>query len=154
MSSPEDVVETPTDDLPDTCRVIRVLRPSDLMPASDGKTRPKSSAFTDSRRDGAMSVFLEDDVIAAGKQPEDLLALDMFEPGSVLAYHELGYYRNNGQDVRRRPIDEFPGHANVRDTTGKRSGGIMTRMAKSARWMTGALDPAGEPSSEPQSEED
>ena len=131
MAEAEVTPETDTDDVPDETRVVRVVRPGDVM-TSEGVLRPKSSAFTDSRVDGAMSVFLENDVLADGQAIEDLLGLSIFEDGSTLWWLPMSYYRENGQIVTRRKIDEFPGHANVRDAVGKRSAGKMTRMAKAS----------------------
>ena len=83
-----------------------------------------------------MSVFLEDDILTTkNRRSEQLLELPLFQPGSSLAYLELDYFRLNDQVVTRRPIDAFPGHANVRDRSGRRSGGKMTRMAKASKWL-------------------
>ena len=135
--------ELPTDDLPGETRVFRVIRPDEVMPASDGRQRPKSSEFTDHREDNAMSVFLESDVTAAGRSIEQVLECGMFEPGSHLYWLPLSYYRENGQIVTRAAIDAFPGHANVRDANGKRSGGLQTRMAKNSIQLERGADPAG-----------
>jgi hypothetical protein len=120
------------DHIPDDVRVFRCVKDEDVIVQDDGKVRPKSSVFSDHRDDGAMSVYLEDEIIAAGKKPEDLLTL---WPGYRLCYLTAGEYRQLNQRIVRAHDDAFPGHANVTDGAGKRSGGRRTKLAQKARWL-------------------
>jgi hypothetical protein len=149
--------ERPTSDLPDSSRVIRVIRPSGLMPRDEtqpttpdlASKRPKSPEFSVSREDGAMSVFLEDDILAAGRSLEEILTLDMFESGSVLCWLPISFYREQGHAVTRRDIRQFPGHANVRGSNGKLTSGAQTRLAKNSRWLEFNPPSAASPGSVP-----
>lgn len=87
-----------------------------------------------------MSVFLEPDIIAAGRRPDELLHTNRFETGSRLSWVTLSFYRQQKQIVTRRPVDWFPGHANVRDESGRRSGGKKTKLAGESKWLGEADD--------------
>jgi len=127
--------EATTDDLAGTCRVFRVIRAEEVMPDADGRERPKSSCFSDSREDRAMSVFLEDDLLAAGITDPGLL-LAHFSAGSRLSWLPLSMYREEQQIVTRAPIPEVAGHALVRTPGGRRrSSGVRTRLAKASRFL-------------------
>jgi len=77
-----------------------------------------------------MSVFLSDDMERAGKTLEDLLKA---WPGYRVCSFTVDELRDcYGQEVVRMPIDEFPGHAEVIDTSGKRSSGTRSKMARGA----------------------
>ena len=56
-------------------------------------------------------------------------------PGYKICYHMVHEYRDLNQTVSREPIDDFPGHANVRDRRGKRSAGTKSKLALSAKWV-------------------
>jgi hypothetical protein len=121
------------EEIPDHVRVFRCVDAEEgILIEADGSTRPKSSAFSDHRLDGAMSVYLEDEMLADGKTPQDLLDL---WPGYRLCYHTVGEYRELGQVIVRQPHGSFPGHANVTDGSGRRSASRRTKLAKSARWL-------------------
>jgi hypothetical protein len=119
--------------IPDDTRVFRCVR-ADAIVVDDvtGRERPKSSVFSDHKEDGAMSVYLEDEILADGKKPEDLLQL---WPGYRICYLTVGQLRELGQVIVRASIEEFPGHANVTDAQGKRSNGLRTKLAKRAEWL-------------------
>lgn len=121
-----------TADIPDGVRVFRCVKEDDVVDKGDGTVRPKSSVFSDHREDGAMSVYLEDEILAEGKKPEDLLKL---WPGYRLCYLTAREYRDLNQHIERAPDDVFPGHANVTDNAGKRSAGRRTKLAEKARWL-------------------
>jgi hypothetical protein len=80
-----------------------------------------------------MSVFLEDEILAQGRQPEELFTT--FDPTYSVCWHYADEYFELGQQIERSKEDIFPGHANVTDRTGKRSGGKKTKLALSARWL-------------------
>jgi hypothetical protein len=122
-----------SEDIADDVRAFRLVRPDDVVHDDlTDKDRPKSSVFTDHPEDGAMSVFLEDEILAAGKKPEDLLSS---WPGYKICYLTVGQLREYGQLIARAPADNFPGHANVTDSSGKRNGGRKTKLAKGAQWL-------------------
>ena len=112
----------------DECLVYRLIKPEWIAP--DG-TRPKSQAFSDHPEDGALSVFLSDEMEAGGKTVSDLKQL---MPGYSVCGATVAEFRTLGQVIVRDPIDVFPGHAAVRDVTGKRSGGARSKLAKTVRW--------------------
>lgn len=114
-------------------RVFRLVRPDGIMSNEDGSSRPQSAIFSDHRSDGAMSVFLEDEIIAAGKTPYDLL--QVFDPTYKVCWHYASEYFDLGQDITRAKDDIFPGHANVTDITGRRTGTKKSKLALSARWL-------------------
>jgi hypothetical protein len=126
-----------TEDLPATARVIRVIRAVDITePDETGAVRPKSSNFSDGREEGnGMSVFLEPDILAAHRDPYELLDLPFFSGGSRLSWLLMSDYRNEGQTITRKPIPEFPGHAEVKDLKGRRSAGTRSRMAHRSTWL-------------------
>src|SRR5258708_40112160 len=90
--------------------------------------RPSSAAFQDRSETGAMSVYLQDEIEHAGYVPRDLLKR---WAGYWIYSLTVGQLRDEfGQDVSRDPMPDFPGHALVRDATGKRTQGKRTRMAE------------------------
>ena len=80
-----------------------------------------------------MSVFLENEILAAGRKLEDLL--EIWGAGYRLCYHSAREYRLLGQIIEPASIEEFPGHANVTDRAGKRNARRKTELAKSAQWF-------------------
>jgi hypothetical protein len=112
----------------DECLVYRLIKPEWVTP--DG-SRPKSQAFSDHRDDGALSVFLSDEMDAEGKTVADLRKL---MPGYSVCGASVAEFRALRQTITRDPTDLFPGHAAVRDVTGKRSGGTRSKLAKVVRW--------------------
>ena len=68
---------------------------------------------------------------AAGNTVADLGSL---WPGYRVCGITVGQVRALGQQVVRDPIKEFPGHAAVRDLTGRRSAGTRAKLAKAVKW--------------------
>lgn len=113
-------------------RVIRVIKPDAIVLLDEGGRRPASSQFSDSSHDNAMSVFVEDLIIAAGKNPGELL--EKF-PGCYMSWMYASDYEEEGQVITLDPQDSFfPGHAAVSDLRGKRSARTKTRLAQRSRW--------------------
>jgi hypothetical protein len=110
-----------------------LVRPDGIVSNEDGSKRPQSAIFSDHRADGAMSVFLEDEIVAQGRQPEELF--DVFDPTYEVCWHYVDEYSDLGQQIERAESEEFPGHANVTDSSGKRSAARKTKLALSARWL-------------------
>jgi len=127
-------VETePSDD----CRAFRLIRPDWVMD-DEGVKRPTSQAFADSAEDGKLSVFLEDEIRAAGKSPEDLLGLAEF-PRYRLCWIRVGALRSLDQLIERDPQPIFPGHALVSNVNkGRRSTGTRRKIAFAVRWWNEA----------------
>jgi len=116
------------EEISEDCKALRLVR-SDWIKDND---KPSSIAFQDRRESGAMSIFLEDDILNDGESVENLLAL---WPNYRICYLTVGELRSEfKQEIERKNIDEFPGHALVRDLSGKRSQGTRSRMAQKARW--------------------
>jgi len=110
-----------------------MIRVSNVVNLEDGRLRPQSSEFSDSREDGAMSVFVEDWVLAANETLESLLRRF---PGSRMSWLYASEYQKENQVVEAAPQDDFfPGHAVVRDRGGKRSAGTRTRLARASQWL-------------------
>jgi hypothetical protein len=109
-----------------------LIRP-DWVKSEDGKERPSSQAFSNSKEDGSMSVFLEDQIAAEGSTIEDILKK---QPGYRACWWTAKELRNEfGQVIAREPVDDFPGHGGVKHTTGtSRPGSVRTKMAIKARW--------------------
>jgi len=80
-----------------------------------------------------MSVFLEDEIVAQGRQPEELF--DVFDPSYEVCWHYADEYFGLGQRIERAPNEEFPGHANVTDGSGKRPASKKSKLALSAHWL-------------------
>jgi hypothetical protein len=115
-------------DVPDECRLYRLVRPDWIK--ADGE-RPTSQAFADHPSDGAMSVYLADEMERAGVTVDDLLA--RWEGYSV-CWFTAGELRKLGQIVSRDADGVFPGHGAVRDRTGRRSARTRSDLARLARW--------------------
>lgn len=109
------------------------MRPDAIKENEDGSQRPQSGVFSDHKTDGAMSVFLEDEIVAEGQQPEDLF--DIFGPTYEVCWHYADEYFDLGQRIERAKEEIFPGHANVTDSSGKRSAASKSKLALSARWL-------------------
>jgi hypothetical protein len=110
-----------------------MIRASNVVDLGGGRFRPQSSEFSDSPKDGAMSVFVEDWVLAANETLENLLGKF---PGSRMSWLYASEYQDENQVVEAAPDDDFfPGHAAVRDRNGKRSARTRTRLAQASRWL-------------------
>ena len=87
--SPGETRELPIDE---TQRVYRLVKAEDVMRVGNGGSRPKSSAFSDSSSDGAMSVFLGKVVEDAGKNPLDIPSVVWPSfTGVRICYHTVQY---------------------------------------------------------------
>lgn len=126
-----DDASTARDQVPDkidrSCRAFRLIKPewvkTDLTPI-----RPSSVAFQDHPEDGAMSVYLEDEILLAGLSVEEL---QKGWDGYWVFALTVGELREAfGQEVVRDPQPKFPGHGAVRDISGKRSPKKRSRMAE------------------------
>lgn len=110
--------------------------------AGDGtppSLRPRSSEFSATLGENeGMSVFLVAD-LPQGVAVEQVLDCGLFEPGSTLWVHPLSVYRQEGLEIVRDDIEEFPGHALVRKPGGTRfNSKLRTRLATSAKpWGEG-----------------
>lgn len=129
--------EEPTEQISDDCEVYRIVYyPDDIK--EDGQ--PKSSAFANSSpREGEsledcyMSVFLEDEMSAAGTTPEQLLKW-WGKPARLFKF-TVSQLKSYGEEVFRAPIDEFPGHGGVRRSDrSRRSGGQKKKLAREAKY--------------------
>jgi hypothetical protein len=114
-------------------RVFRLIRRDHVVPLEHGGTRPQSGEFSDSSYDGAMSVFVEDWIVARG---ETVAGLRAKFPGRRVSWMRVREYTELNQVIGNEPQDDFfPGHAGVRDLGGKRSAGTKTKMAVQSRWL-------------------
>jgi hypothetical protein len=85
-----------------------------------------------------MSVYMEDELLAAGRSLEDLRK--RWE-GYWIFSLTVGQLKNEfGQEVLRDPQPDFPGHGLVRDPTGKRSQSKRSRMAASCELVCGPYE--------------
>jgi hypothetical protein len=124
------------------CRALRLVRP-DWMKVELVPPRPSSQAFQDRPESQAMSVYLADDIVAAGRSIDELQKL---WEGYWIFSLTINQLRDDfGQEVIRDPQANFPGHALVRDPSGKRSAGKRSRMAANCIL---ALQPSNESSSD------
>lgn len=123
--------EVPIDD---KCRVFRMIRPDWITPIEGNGQRPSSQSFTDGNDDGKMSVFIEDEILAAGHKATDLRDLEEF-PGYLTCWWECRFLRELAQTIVRDPVEFFPGHGLVSDSNGSRTLSVRRRLAKSAKWL-------------------
>jgi hypothetical protein len=89
--------------------------------------RPSSQAFHNHPDDNLMSVYLEDEILRAGKNPSELQKI---WPGYWIFSLTVQQIIDLSQEVTRADDENFPGHANVRDLAGpRRSQSKRTKMA-------------------------
>lgn len=119
----------------DECRVFRLIRTDWVV---DG-ARPSSQAFADHRESGKMSVYLEDEITAAGFSPNDLTLTVPEYHDYLVCWWTAGVVRALGQVIERDPNLHFPGHALIADEKGKRSAGTRKKLATAAQWLIGGL---------------
>jgi hypothetical protein len=110
-----------------------LVRSDGVIENEEGSKRPQSAIFSDHKADGAMSVFLEDEIVAQGRQPEELF--QAFDPSYEICWHYAEEYFSLGQRIERSKDEIFPGHANVTDRGGKRPAAKRSKLALSARWL-------------------
>jgi hypothetical protein len=112
-------------------RALRLVNPS-WVKLVDGSPRPMSANFQDRKESQAMSVFIEELMEREKRTVEELRALFS---GHFVCYHTVDALQKEfKQIIVLERSDRFPGHALVRDQTGKRSQATKSRMAKLARW--------------------
>ncbi len=115
-----------TDDIDGNCRTFRLVK-NDWVKVNLSPPRPSSQAFQDRQESGAMSVYLEDEINSAGRSLAELQKL--WEGYWVFSLTVNQLRAEFDQEVVRDPQPDFPGHALVRDRSGKRSQGKRSRMA-------------------------
>lgn len=121
-----DVINDTADAIADSVRALRLVK-AEWVKTELSPPAPSTQAFQDRRESGAMSVYLEDELLAAGRSLEDL---QKRWDGYWIFSLTVGQFRDDfGQDVLRDPQADFPGHGLVRDPAGKRSQGKKSRMA-------------------------
>lgn len=108
------------------CRAFRLVK-SDWVKVELTPPVPSSQAFQDRSESGAMSVYLEDEINSAGHSLSDLQK--RWEGYWVFSLTVNQLIEEFGQEVVRDPQPDFPGHALVRDPSGKRTQGKRSRMA-------------------------
>jgi hypothetical protein len=120
------------EEIPPDCMVYRLAKKSDIKP--DGT--PNSSCFSDmAAEDGSsdyMSVYFSDEIQAAGKSVSDLQ--QAWGPKYTVLAFRAADLREQGEQLWRDPIDEFPGHGACKRADGaKRTLGQKRNLAKIAR---------------------
>ena len=116
--------------IPGDCKAYRLVKP-EWVKHGQSPPLPSSQAFQDRPETHAMSVYLEDEIAAAGRVPSDL---QKHWPGYWIFYltvHELQH--DFGQVVSRDQQPDFPGHSLVRDPSGKRTQSKRSKMAGRCR---------------------
>jgi hypothetical protein len=114
--------------IPGDCKAYRLIRP-DWMKPGLSPPRPSSQAFQDHPRSGAMSAYLGDAIQAAGKSPSDLQKMKAWQGYWIFSLTVQQLRDEFGQEVQRDPQPDFPGHALIRDPSGRRSQGKRSKMA-------------------------
>jgi hypothetical protein len=96
-----------------------------------GGKRISKAAFEDHPDGSPMSVVLGQEVLAAGRDPESIVAsYDDFCLASVTA----GLARSLKQGIVRKPLDEEPAHAEV---FGKKTDSVRRKFSRAAVWVIG-----------------
>lgn len=108
------------------CRAFRLVK-YDWVKVDLEPPRPSSQAFQDRQESGAMSVYLEDEIVLNG---HSLAELQKRWEGYWIFSLTVNQLREEfAQEVVRDPQSDFPGHALVRDPSGKRTQSKRSRMA-------------------------
>ncbi len=114
------------EDIDGNCRAFRLVK-NDWVKVELSPPKPSSQAFQDRQESGAMSVYLEDEINSTG---HCLAELQKRWEGYWIFSLTVSQLRGGfDQEVVRDPQRDFPGHALVRDRSGKRSQGKRSRMA-------------------------
>ncbi len=98
-----------------------------------GTWRPSSAAFDDHPNGTPMSVVLGEDVAAASRTADSVLA---GHEGFGLVSLPAGLARENRQGIVRRPLPDEPAHAEV---FGKKTRGVRKALAKGSKWIVPPL---------------
>lgn len=132
-----DAITDTADAIGDSVRALRLVK-AEWVKVELSPPAPSTQAFQDRRESGAMSVYLEDELLAAGRSLEDL---QKRWEGYWIFSLTVGQFRNDfGQEVLRDPQADFPGHGLVRDPAGKRSQGKKSRMAAACTLVRGPYE--------------
>ncbi|MGH3187440.1 MAG: hypothetical protein ACRDPY_07475 [Streptosporangiaceae bacterium] len=124
-SAPAQSGGTPAD-ISGDCRAFRLVK-NDWVKADLEPPRPSSQAFQDRQESGAMSVYLEDEIISTGHSLAELQK--QWEGYWIFSLTVNQLTEEFAQEVVRDPQSDFPGHALVSDPSGKRTQGKRSRMA-------------------------
>lgn len=123
--------QSDADAIPDDCVVYRLIKPEWVKETDQGE-RPSSQAFTNTREDARMSIYLKDTMDNEGKKIEDLLEQ---RPGYRAVWFYASELRELGQEIARDDQLDFPGHALVEHLGGRnRSQSVRTKLSEKARW--------------------
>lgn len=121
-----------TDDptIPDEAILWRRIPPWHFVRDENlGRVRPSKAAFADHPDGSPMSIFFADEVLAAGRRAEDVLA---GHGGFALAAISAGQARSLQQSVIRRPTPDEPSHGEV---IGKKTNSVKRALAKLSLWV-------------------
>jgi hypothetical protein len=117
--------------VPHDCVVYRLIK-ADWIKETDQGERPSSQAFTNTKEDARMSVYLKDAMDKEGKTIEDLLKE---RPGYRACWVFASELRKLGQEITRDDQPDFPGHALVEHLgVRNRSQSVKTKLSEKARW--------------------
>ncbi len=89
-----------------------------------------------------MSVYLQDEIELAGYVVGDLLK--HWEGYWIFSIPVLQLRQSFGQEISRDPRPDFPGHALVRDLTGRRGPGKRSRIAEQCVLELAGAGPASD----------
>ena len=95
-----------------------------------GRFRPSSQAFLQNGPDGLVSVYLESETAHGAVAAEG--------PEPYLAAITVGELRELGLGIVRDPSSGGPGHCEI---TGRKTRGILNRIARQAQWVLGYEPP-------------
>ena len=96
-----------------------------------GGFRPSSQAFLQNGPDGLVSVYLESETTHNAVADEG--------PEPYLTAITVGELREFGLGIVRDPSSGGPGHCEI---TGRKTRGILNRIARQARWVPGYTPPS------------
>jgi len=129
MSQPDsDYVDDPT--IENDSPLWRRIAPEQVIYDEKlGRYRPTSDAFQNHRNGTPMSVVLGQEVLAAGRAPESVLAgRESFSLVSITA----GLAREKGQGIQRDPLPEEEAHAEV---FGKKTKSVQKAFYRASTWV-------------------
>ncbi len=95
-----------------------------------GRFRPSSQAFLQNGPDGLVSVYLESETTHSAVACEG--------PEPYLAFISAGELRELGLGIVRDPSSGGPGHCEI---TGRKTRGMLNRIARQAQWVPGYAPP-------------
>ena len=95
-----------------------------------GRLRPSSQAFLQNGPEGLVSVYLESETTHSAVAAEG--------PEAYLAAITAGELRELGLGIVRDPSSGGPGHCEI---TGRKTRGILNRIARQAQWVPEYVPP-------------